>query len=131
MTRWLYPYSYHHHFFVLRLLTLSVSREKLPKLDFGLCCGGACLEAAPPAALNGRGAGVGASGKAFSLVVSTAFWAVAPLSCAALYGLEARLAFSCTLLNFSRSSPHRMALSSRTFRRPGRSKAAVGVGGGL
>ena len=128
----MYSHTYScHHFFVLLLLTLSVSLEKLPKLDFGLCCGGACLETTPLAALKGLGAGVGTSGNAFSLVTSLALWMLRPPSSVALYGLEARLAFSWTLLNFSSSSPHRIAFSSRTFKRPGRSKAAVGVWGGL
>lgn len=71
-----------------------MSLEKLPKLDFGLCCGGACLETTAPAALEGRAAGVGISGEVFSLVFSIAFWMLGPLSSTALNGLEARLAFS-------------------------------------
>ena len=84
-----------------------------------------------PAALDGRTGCAETSGKDFSLTSSAALFGALALSSAELCDLEARLAFSCTLLNFSSNSTHLIALSSRVLRRLGRSNAAVGVGGGL
>lgn len=122
-----------YHFFAFCLPTPPVSRPKLPRLDLGLWSGppgvGALCVALP--ALEGRNVCLGASGSAFSLSVSRAGLGAGVPSSMRFCDLCSRLAFSCTLLNFSSKSPHLIVPSSLAFSRFGRSNAAVGVGGVL
>lgn len=84
-----------------------------------------------PPALGGRKDCFGTSGKAFSLLLSFTTLADGAPSSVRLCDLCALLAFSCTLLNFSKSSAHFIAPSSRAFNRLGLSKPVVGVCGVL
>ena len=117
------------YFFGFVPATPLVSRPKLLKLDFCLCPGG--IRATNPSLLAGLKGTFGTSGRALSFTDSAILLEGWCTSSALLGGRWLRFPLSCTLLNFSSSSPHRMTLSSLAFKRLGLSYVAVGVCGGL
>lgn len=117
-----------YHFFPFR-----PEGRILPRLDFGLCkapLGGSIPRVALPA-LDGLSPCFGTSGSALSLSVSAGVLSTDEPSSSWLCGRCARLAFSCTFLNFSSSSAHLIAPSSRDLSRFDLSKGTVGVWGVL
>lgn len=118
-----------YHFFAFRPATPPANLPKFPRLDLGLCKGppgGGILCVTLPA-LDGLRPCFGTSGNALSLIFSMVALVADKTSSSWLCSRCALFDFSCTLLNFSSSSVHLMAPSSRGLRRFDRSKGAVGV----
>jgi hypothetical protein len=119
-----------YYFFDLPPPTPRASLLKFPKLDLCLCCGVGARVARTSALTGGRDA-LGTSGNTFSRVVSvvladadvrSSYWNCGPF---VLFDL------SCTLLNLSSNSAHRITPSSRPLSRLGLSNDAGVVGGAL
>ena len=114
-----------------RPATPPANLPKFPRLDLGLCKGppGGGTRCVTLPALDGLNPCFGTSDNALSLTFSMAALGGAESSSSRRSRRWALLAFSWTLLNFSSSSVHLIAPSSRGLRRFDRSKGVVGVWG--